>query len=70
MHWDRFATGLKHLIAKVASPENLAPEDDPAADTAIPRDPFGNDGYCEERVEPYSPDYRTERSDSSLHLSC
>jgi hypothetical protein len=69
MRWDLFAKGLKQLIAKVASPEGPAPEDDSAADNSIRSDLFGNDGYFEERTTPYSPDNRNERSDSSLHLS-
>jgi len=68
MRWNRFAQGFKQIIAKVASPQSQAPEDDPAADNSI-RSPLGNDGYAEERVAPWSPDYRKERSDSSLHLS-
>ena len=70
MSWDLFTQGLKKLIAKAASPQNLAPEDAPEPDNSIRGAPFGDDGYCEARIEPYSPDYRNERSDSSLHLSC
>jgi hypothetical protein len=69
MRWDLFAQGLKKLIAKASSPQNLAPENNPS-DNSIRGAPFGDGGYCEERIEPYSPDYRDERSDSSLHLSC
>lgn len=70
MRWDLFAQGLKKLIANAASPQSLAPEDHPVPDNSIRGAPFGDDGYCEERIEPYFPDYRDERSDSSLHLSC
>jgi hypothetical protein len=69
MRWDLFAQGLKKLIANAASPQSLAPEGDPVPDNSIRGAPFGDDGYCEEPIEPYSPDYRNERSESSLHLS-
>jgi hypothetical protein len=70
MRWDRFAAGLKRLIANAASPARLAPEDDPAADSSIRGDPFGGGGYCQERMPPYVPDYLNERSDSSPRLGC
>ena len=69
MRWDQFAEGLKKLMAKAASSQILAREDDSIPDNSIRSAPFGDDGYDEERIEPYSPDYRSERSDSSLHLS-
>jgi hypothetical protein len=69
MRWDQFAQGLKKLIAK-ASSQKLAPEDNPVLDNSIHGASLGDDEYCEERIEPYFPDYRDERSDSSLHLSC
>jgi hypothetical protein len=70
MHWDRFANGLKQLIAKVASPESLAPEGDQAADNSILSAPHGDDGYDDEPMAPYCPDNHSVRSDDSLHLSC
>jgi hypothetical protein len=70
MGWDRIAKGLKQFIGKVAVPQSLAPEDDHSAETSMRDDFFGDDGYGDERMTPYSPDNRNERSDSSLHLSC
>lgn len=71
MHWDQFASGLKQFIAKVASPQILGPEeDDAASEDALLGAAFGNDEYGEEQMTPYSPDGRSERCESSLHLSC
>ena len=70
MHWDLFAKNLKQLIAKVAPPQSLSPEDDSDFDDSIHTAPSAGDRYDEEQMTPYSPDSRSERSDSSLHLSC
>ena len=67
MHWDQFASGLKQLIAKVASSQSLAPENDSVGDGSTRSAASVNDAYDDERTKPYVPD---NRSDSSLHLSC
>ena len=67
---DQITKGWKQLIVIVASPQSAAPEANPKRETSIRADAFYSARYEEAQMAPHTPDNHSERSESSLHLSC
>lgn len=70
MFWDKLAKTWERLISPLVTPFGADGDASASGVTAIDTKIAGEVAHEEMRPRPYSPDYRNERSESSLHLSC
>ena len=67
---NQITRSWKRLIAKVASPPSETPAFDLRREDPVTEVLSSDDRYDDGKISPYIPDNRSERTESSSHMSC